>query len=220
MLLLLARRTEPQTDGGRQTDTPPIDGRAMRRLYALSCAEKEVLPVIKHGGGLLLICFLVTACGAQRPAHQVSSTLDPCALVTADEVTTVVGFQATRESVSDNWTVNDIVHKVCAYEYTNPAYNVDNGFAVITYPTHVNISMDVAPDASSAQDQFRIAKEILTDAQTIRGLGDAAVAGSTPFSSLYVLKDNAVLDVWWDNQVPYNALDLGKQIAQIALKRL
>jgi len=59
--------------------------------------------------------------------------------------------------------------------------------------------------------------------QVVGGLGDAASAGSNsdPMNvSLSVLKDNIVLGIGFGNQGPWNAVDLEKQIAHIAIKRL
>jgi hypothetical protein len=194
-----------------QKELPAMPKRSSRLLLTgVTCVTCAVLGVV------------VAGCGTP-PGHLVSANLDPCALITADVVSKVVGFPATPEPVSQPATANDITTKDCTYQFTNPEFNTTNGLFVITYPTNVFISLDITADASAAHDDFQVGTEIYPTVQTIHGLGDAAAAGypGDPFDAhLSVLKDNVVLDIWLGNQIPVNALDLEKQMAQSALKGL
>jgi hypothetical protein len=180
----------------------------------------------KRIGRLFLICFtcgLLAACSGPTPTHLVSSNVDPCSLVTVDEMSKVVGFQAKTEPEGQPQTGNAITTKNCTYTYTNPVYDVNYGLFTVTHPTNVFISIDITPDSGAAHDDFQTGIEIYSNVQTMGGLGDAASAGynSDPMNvSLSVLKDNVVLGIGFGNEMPWNALDLEKQIAHIALKRL
>jgi len=89
----------------------------------------------KRLGRLFLICFtccLLAACSGPTLAHLVSSNIDPCSLVTADEMSKVVGFQAKAEPEGRPETGNNITTKNCTYTYTNPVYNVNKGLFTVT----------------------------------------------------------------------------------------
>jgi hypothetical protein len=168
-------------------------------------------------------CYVLAACSGPTPAHLVSSNVDLCSLVTTDDVSKIVGFQAQTVPETQTANPNNMVIKSCGYEYTNPLYSVNNGFATITHPTYVNLNLDINSDASTANDDFQTGTQIYQNVQMIHGLGDGAFGGyhSYPLDpDLNVLKDNVVLAIWFGNEIPLNALDLEKQIAQIALKAL
>ena len=139
----------------------------------------------------------------EEPEEEVAGgDIDPCALVTKEEVETAIGVSVTepvREDVANLFT--------CSYkDLETSIYEV------------VGVSVFVAEREDDARDLYEMAKNNAADAETVAGIGDEASWDSI-LNGLEVLKGkyNIRIDVSPDG---WDTLAIAKELAAKALGRL
>ena len=137
----------------------------------------------------------------EEPEEEVAGgDIDPCALVTKEEVETAIGVSLTEPAL-------EVVDQFATCYFNDPETPIFHT---------VSVNVLTLEDEDQAMEVFELGSE---NFQTVTGIGEDAYWAEAPFSSLEILqgKYNVSIDVSPDG---WDALAIAKELAAIALARM
>jgi len=137
----------------------------------------------------------------EEPEEEVAGgDIDPCALVTKEEVETVIGVSVTEPAL-------EVIDPMASCYFNDPETPIFHT---------VSVNVLTFEDEDQAGDVFEFGSE---NFETVTGIGEDAYWAEAPFSSLEILqgKYNVSIDVSPDG---WDALAIAKELAAIALARM
>ena len=137
----------------------------------------------------------------EEPEEEVAGgEVDPCALVTKEEVETAIGVSVTEPAL-------EVIDQFASCYFNDPETPIFHT---------VSVNVLTLEDEDQAMDIFEVGRE---NFETVTGIGEDAYWAEAPFSSLEILqgKYNVSIDVSPDG---WDALAVAKELAAKALGRL